>query len=457
MTASLRAGYARRCITPLESVPLGGYGNTSARMSDSVLSDLYSTCIALTDSEGSTVLLFHNDLISTPAVFTSIRQEIAIRTDLTVDRVLVAATHTHSAPDLNSSLPSIARYIPYVKEQMVDCALAALADRCPASISVAHTRTRDMAYVRHYTLENGKYLGTNMNIFDRTPIAYHSTEADNLMQLIKFSREGAKDVLLVNWQAHPRLTGYGQANKQRDPRVSSDMVGLLRDELEGALDCNFIYFTGAAGNIDIISRIPEENKHADPDDYYAYGRRLAMHAMEAARHFRPIASGPVRVASHVAHEPMNIPDPQLAQAAEDVWAHFVASNNDHHEGVRYAESKGFHSQYHASQLLNRIRRYQNGERELAIEMYAVRAGDLGLITAPYEMFDTNGKYVRDFSPFAATIVASCANGANNYIPSAFGFIAGCYEADNCALLPGAGERLAQKYVKMLESLTDESM
>ena len=68
-TAScFRVGFGRVNIIPRESVPLGGYGNTSKRLSLSVLSELYATCVAFSDSDGSTILLFHMDLISSAAL-----------------------------------------------------------------------------------------------------------------------------------------------------------------------------------------------------------------------------------------------------------------------------------------------------------------------------------------------------------------------------------------------------
>ena len=85
-------------------------------------------------------------------------------------------------------------------------------------------------------------------------------------------------------------------------------------------------------------------------------------------------------------------------------------------------------------------------------MYAFSVGDVAFITAAYEMFDTNGKYIRDFSPFKATVVATCANGYTSYIPSAYGYLNECYEADSAQVPAGAGERLAQRYIKMLESM-----
>ena len=68
---ALQVGYAKYDITPLESVPLAGYGNTSTRMSQNILSHLYSTCIAFSDAEGSTVLMFHNDLINSAEEYTT--------------------------------------------------------------------------------------------------------------------------------------------------------------------------------------------------------------------------------------------------------------------------------------------------------------------------------------------------------------------------------------------------
>jgi len=85
-------------------------------------------------------------------------------------------------------------------------------------------------------------------------------------------------------------------------------------------------------------------------------------------------------------------------------------------------------------------------------MRVFSVGDVAFVTVPYEMSDTNGKYIRDYSLFKATVIATCANGRFSQVPSAYGFLCGSYEADCTYLTPGAGERLAQRYVKMLEKL-----
>jgi hypothetical protein len=85
-------------------------------------------------------------------------------------------------------------------------------------------------------------------------------------------------------------------------------------------------------------------------------------------------------------------------------------------------------------------------------MYAFAMGDLAIICAPYEMFCENGKFIKDNSPFAATVVMTMANGSHNYISSAEGFDYNCYEANTCRYVKGTAEALAEEYVGLLNAL-----
>jgi len=441
-TNTLQVGYARVNITPQESVPLAGYGNTSFRMSNNVLSELCSTCIAFTDADGSTVLLFHNDLIgSTRTVFPTLRQEIADAVGLPVSRILAAATHTHSAPDLlNEEKPSIPRYIKYLTEQMIVCAKEALADRKPATMATSRAYTKNLNFVRHYTLADGNYKGDNFGSLNPNPITGHTTQADPEMRLVKFTREGGKDVLLVNWQTHPHRTGGGNRYD-----ISADIVGSMRDELEAQTGCLFIYFSGGGGNVNPHSRIPEENITAD---YLEQGKALADCAIGALDSFVPVEAGKVQLLEVLHQEQLNRPSEELLAAALKV-KEFWSTTNDSKASVELAEQLGLHSQYHAGAI---VRRHNDPNSIIHFPMYAFSIGDVAFVTAPYEMFDTSAKYIRDFSPFQTTVVASCANSSCSYVPSSYGFIHGCYEADVCNVKPGTGERLAAMYVNMLNDL-----
>ncbi len=103
--STLQVGFGREDITPAYSMPMRGYDNPMERWSQTVLDPLYTTCIAFRDADGNTVLLYHNDLCSTPAtVFTFIRKEISEQTGIPVDNIMVSATHTHSGPGSNHGL-----------------------------------------------------------------------------------------------------------------------------------------------------------------------------------------------------------------------------------------------------------------------------------------------------------------------------------------------------------------
>ena len=439
----MKIGYARIDITPTEPVPLAGYGNTSFRISQNVLSPLCSACLAVTDDAGNTVLLVHNDLIASHDWFVDpIRKAMEEATGVPFDNIVIHATHTHSAPDVsNKAEPSIPRYIAMVKQKLVENAVAAMADRKLAvSAQMAFTNTKNLNFVRHYVLEDGSYKGDNFGDLNPSPYAGHTTEPDTEMRLVKFHRVGAEDVLLCNWQTHPHRTGGG---KKYD--ISADIVGVMRDEMEAALGCKFIYFSGAGGNINPRSRIKEENV---TEDYLEQGKAMARYALDAEGSYMPLALTEVKVCAKRIFGELNRPDPKLLEGARIVKAHWEKTN-DFRSSCELAAPYGINSPYAACHVVGRSEDPHPG---YDAPFTAVSFGDLAFVSVPYEMFDTNAKYVRQQSPFKMTVVASCCNDANGYVPSAYGYIHGCYEADSAIYKPGSGERFAYEMVRMLESL-----
>ena len=438
---TFRVGFGRICITPSESVPLAGYGNTSKRMSQSVTSDLYSTCLAFTDAENQTMLVFTQDLILTSAVWaTPARQKVADATGVPLERILVCATHTHSGPDmLNTEQESILRYREEIGGLMAQAALEALADRAPAQLYSGTTRIEKVNFVRHYLMDNGTYMGDNFGDPHCGKIVGSTTEADRIMQILRCVREDCSDVILVNWQTHPHRAG---GSRRFD--ITADIVGAMRDVLEAETGCCFAYFTGGAGNINPHSRIKEENITAD---YLEQGDALARCALSALQNLTEIKTGEIRTLEVIYQGKLNHTQDHMEAEANIIRQMFQETNDAKLCRIE-AEKYGIHSAYHANSILRRI----NMPEYKDVEMHAFSIGDLAFVTAPYEMFDVNAKQVRDRSPFRTTFVASCANDVNNYIPSSLGYFHGCYESDNSLFHPGTGEELALKYVEMLKEL-----
>lgn len=442
----MKIGYSRIDITPTEPVPLAGYGNTSCRISQNVLSPLCSACMVITDEAGNTAMLIHNDLICSPDWFADpIRQAIEEATGVPFDHIVIHATHTHSGPDVgNQAEASIPRYIEFVKNQLVENAKLALEDRkLVTSAEMAKAYTQGLNFVRHYVLEDGSYKGDNFGDLNPSPYQGHTTEVDNEMRLVKFHRVGAPDVLLCNWQTHPHRTG---GSRKYD--ISADIVGVMRDEMEAALGCKFIYFSGAGGNVNPHSRIAAENI---TKNYLEQGQAMARYALDVEHRYEPLALKDVKISTIKVWEDLNRPDAALLEGSRIVVEHW-RKTNDFISSCKLAQPYGINSPYAAGNFIGRAESKDQGYFN---PFTAISLGDLAFISVPYEMFDTNAKYVRDKSPFKLTVVASCCNDQNGYVPSAYGYIHGCYEADCCLFKPGAGERFAYAMVRQLKALKEQ--
>ncbi len=437
----MKLGYSIVDITPNEPVPLGGYGNGDARFSQNVLSPLKAACMAVTDEKNTTALLFQLDALLIPGWFGKVvTDKIVEKTDVAGENVILHANHQHTTPEFsNKKHPAVVRYDEMVIERIVACAEEAMADRkIVTSAEMAKTYTKGLNFVRHYVLEDGTYKGDNFGELNDSPYEGHTTEADPEMRLVKFHRAGGKDVVVANWQSHPHRTG---GTKKYD--VSADILGVMRDEMVEKLDCCFLYFNGGAGNINPTSRIAEENV---TKTYVEQGQALANYALSAV--YSPLALGEVKVCTKTVWSPLNRPDPAVLDACLKIRDYWIETN-DSMASKRFSHTFGINSQYAALQFISRLNMKEEG---FNFPFTAVRIGDLAVVGAPYEMFDTNAKYVRDNSPFPQTMVASCCNDYFNYVPSSYGYTHGCYEADSSRAQPGSGERFAYAMVRMLRSL-----
>ena len=91
-------GYSKVDITPSEPVRLAGFSSSEERNSKAVLDPIYTTCVAFTDEEGTTVLMFGLDLLNTAEkAAEDIRDMITEVIDIPRDNIVFSATHTHSS------------------------------------------------------------------------------------------------------------------------------------------------------------------------------------------------------------------------------------------------------------------------------------------------------------------------------------------------------------------------
>ena len=395
-THTLSVGFGQADITPTESIPLHGLGNPPGRMSEEVRDHLYTTCIAFTDETGNTILMYHQDLIgATPAVTLLVRNELSKETGIPMEQIMVTGTHNHSGPSLGyTNMPCIADYIEMLKEQMKKAARDALADRKTVTgMYSTSANPANMNFIRHYNMADGTVAGDNFGKFTGNTILGHTMESDNQLQLIKFTREGGKDVVLMNWQGHP--TGHQNYRYA----VLSD-VDIIRKKIEAELDCQFAFFLGASGNVNNSSRIKGERA---AKDYVEHNEMLAQYAINAAENFRAMEIGKVQIIG------------------------------ENYKGVTKA----------------------NKNVTMDIPIFAISLGDVAFVTAPYEMFNESGMAIKEGSPFKTTFVATCANNSLSYMPTSATFhYTGdvAYEVNQTKFVEGTAELLVTEFVSMLNQL-----
>lgn len=440
-TGGLQVGFARANITPEDSVPLGGYGNTSTRMSEGMLDYIYTSAIAISDGE-NTVVIIENDLTAAVStVLGKVRDKVSEKAGIPRENIMAAVDHVHSAPDLwNTGEASIAKYSSKLITTMTENALAAVEDMKPVTVTSGSAETQDLNFVRHYVLEDGHVRGPSFGLQYNSPKVGYTHEPDRQLQVISFQQEGGKEILLVNFQAHPQRATDGNYNS-----VTADTIGAMRDHVMSKKDCEVFYVLGASGDLMSVSLISEDNVY---QDYKSHGKALGEAVLGVVNgEMAPLETGSVKTLTKVYTGTVDKTENNKVAEAREIVEHWT-KHNDYNAAVAMGESCGINSPYHAQGILNK----SDMDDTEDFSVYAFGIGELGFVFAPYEMFCENGSYIKENSPFGRTIVCTMANSSFNYIPAAAGFDYNCYEANTCRFIKGTGEELAELFVSMLADL-----
>lgn len=437
----IKVGHGIADITPESMLPLAGYGNTAHRISTEIRDSLKATCIAFTDPDDNTVLLFTTDMIRVdPKLAGRVRDVLCPEFNLPRENVQIAATHTHSAPEMGEEkFPGVLEFHEKYVEGLVTAGRKAMGNRFPAVAYVGFTPTERMNFIRHYKIADGSYAGANFGNW-APGVVGHASNNDSWVQVIKFERIGAKPIILVNFQAHPCFTGGVDKTV-----TSSDYIGELRNYIQTMTGAKFAFFQGAAGNHNGISFYARETRTSDCTEYAKLLGEYVLKALEA----------PVQVQGNkiaLTHRVVDLPldhteGSELVAKCKEINDEWLEKADRNHSNKR-AREIGLNSIYAVRGVLMRQQLPESEEMDIA----AFRVGDLGFVTAPYEMFGTNGMFIKEYAPYAMTFVVSCANHAQAYLASDLAFTHGCYEVDTRRFPRGTAERLANEFVEMLHEI-----
>ena len=434
-----RVGFSRIDITPKESLPLGSYGNSSERMSTGYFTYLYISAMAISYGDDTLMMLTLDHSWFYSVLGEPTRLKINKEYGIPMDHIILNGTHTHQAPDsYNSEIPAQGRYNNLVVDSALKACGEALDDRAPADIYIGSVKTEHMNFIRRYFMDDGSLIADNTE-GTGTKVVAHETEVDAEMQLMRFVRADKKDILVANFQAHPHL-------EPLTTNLSAQTVGAFRTSVEKKMDDVWcLYWQGAAGNINTHSRLEGDMLTEDRDEY---GDMLADYAVKAADSLQKVESGPSQVKTYDFNGEVNHQYDEYLNIANSVNTVWVETNN---KALAMREAKGYpiHSVYHAG----RIRENARLGNTTIIPLVVFSFGDVSGIVMNYEMFDTNGMFIKENTPFKMTFLVGYAYpGGLGYIPSGIAWEHGGYECDNSTFVAGTGEKLADQYLAMLNEL-----
>ena len=434
----LQVGYGRENITPDFSAGLGGFADAARRKSSGVVSYIYITCIAMTEGE-DTVLLYTVDMCASNATMVEgLRARVSEDTGIAKENIFCGATHTHSAPSYGLEDANGGKYDALLMDAASKAAQTALADRAPATTMVSKTDVENMNFVRHYKMSDGTYAGSNFGSFSNPGVTIedHATATDPQLTLIKYDRgEDKKDILLVNWQAHP-----ASGNSTGDigyNNISSDFVGALRDKVEKDTGLQVAYFTGAGGNQNRGSQIREEDPNLGTMEY---GTKMGEFVIQGLESLSPLEGAGVKATNLTYTADVDHAwDSRLADAQK---VQELSTAGKTTEARALAISYGFSSHHHARAIVSKCSMGKTRDLQLG----AFRIGGVGFIVGSYEMFSDAGLYIKENSPYDTTFLVT---GNSGYIPSAEAYDYGSYEAHTGYFAKGTAEKLAEEFVRLL--------
>jgi len=401
---TMSVGVARADISPPVGIQSAGF---AARGPLTGFHDpLFATALVVSDGARKAGLVTC-DLIGLDAeTVGTIRKEVHRRTGIPEGFLTITCTHTHYGPDpyRDKSALDVTAYrsnLIYLISGAVEEAASHLS---PALLGVGWGES-DVGINRREKLPDGSMvLGRN----PKGPI-------DRAVGVLRVDASDGKPIAcVVNFQAHP----VSQAAKVS--LISADYPGKMREIVESLTGATCLFLRGACGNIN--AAIMEENY----EPARTLGTRLGC---EAVKVWEAISLQP---ALGLYVESTRVALPRIRYGSKERAEELVRSLEEEIERLRSQnafEGRVKWAEIRRSKAREALESWTTGKPLKAIEteLQAWRIGDLGIATAPGEIFNQIGAEVKEGSPFENTFFVGYANDSIGYVPVPEAYPEGGYE------------------------------
>lgn len=444
---NFKVGFARTDITPCMGISLAGY--FKERIADGVLDRIEANAIAIANGK-KTVLIISADLCGINMVLIDhIKEAICKKTNIPKEDIIISATHTHTGPHVNYDVntDAVNTYREFLTCKMCDAAVFALEDLKPAKMGWKTGNAANVAFVRRFRMKDGK-VRTNPGVGNPdilTPIG----DVDERVNVLRFDRENAETVVLMNFGDHPDVIG---GNK-----ISADWPGLARTILERCLpNIKSIFVNGAQGDVNHVNVNAKDGDMNDLVNDFDDVARGYGHA----RHIGQVVAGSVMQVydkvNYVDVEDIKVIEKTIkipsnkADAKDLPLAH---KYNDLHKAGKDDEIP-----FQAMELTTvvaeagRMVRLENAPDVFEMKMTGIAIGNVAIITVPGEGFTYIGRELKKAEGWDVVLPFILSNGSQGYFPTQEAYDEGGYEARSSNFKAGVAEIIVKEGTKMLNEL-----
>ena len=448
--AEFKAGAAVIDVTP-PMLPVLVNGGMTSRSVEKIKTRVNARAIVLADSKNQLAIVVVDSCMMGRPLLDEAKALAAKRTGIPTDRLLISATHSHSAPASMGCLGTDAdpRYVPFLRDRLVEAIAAAQANLEPARIGFAKIDAADFTALRQWIRRpdriaedpfGNKTVRANMHagrVWD--DVTGEAGPKDPDLALISIqSRAGRPLAVLGNFSMH-----YFS-----DADISADYFGLFAEGLKARIAPEAtpgkpafvgLMSHGCSGDIwrrDYTKPESEWNPKLTIDDYTKGLLDLAMKAYAGIQYRADVD---IAMAERRMTLPYRVPDKQRLEWAQRVMA-----------GVTNRLVKTTAEVYAREQILL----HEAQQTEIVVQ--ALRVGDIGIATTPNETYAVTGLKIKAASPLPHNLVIELANGGDGYIPPPEQHLFGGYNtwaARSAGLEVMAEPKIAEAAIGLLEQVT----
>jgi hypothetical protein len=449
LRAEFKAGAAVVDITP-PRLPVLVNGGMLSRSVDRIKTRIHARAVALSAGQEQLVIVVVDSCMMTRQLLDAAKMSAAQRTGIPVDRMLISATHAHSVPSSMGCLGTDPdpRYVPFLREQLVEAIAAAQAVLEPARIGFAKGDAADFTALRRWIRRPDRIVE---DPFGNMTVRANMHAGRNWDDVTGEAGPEDPDLSLISIQAPDgrpiAVLGNFSMHYFGDQGISADYFGLFCEGLERRISPQAVpgkpafvglLSHGCSGDIYRVDyTVAEEDRPKPTIDQYTNGLLdVAMAAYEKIHYHDDVD---LAMAERRMTLNYRVPDRQRLEWAQRIVAAM---------GERLPKTP--------TEVYAREQVILHERQRTEIVVQALRIGDIGIATTPTETYAITGLKIKAASPLPYNMVIELANGGDGYIPPPEQHLFGGYNtwaARSAGLEVMAEPKIAEAAIALLEKVS----